>query len=113
MLSSLHRERHADVQRQVEVFESELQADNGLIAELSAAEAAGLEPTANLELEKAAIGEAVGGGGGKVSAAGIAAQVLNLQEKAVNSPGVLPKFLGVLRSLDGLPETKASRRGDA
>ena len=63
VLSALHREKHVDVVRQVEVFEQEMQADNEEVTLMTKEEQAlAADQPASLNLERSASMESVGDG---------------------------------------------------
>ena len=63
MLQQLHREKHVDVVRQVEVFEQEMQADNEEVTLMTKQEQAlAADQPASLNLERSASMESVGDG---------------------------------------------------
>jgi len=91
VLSALHRERHVDVVRQVEVFESEMLEDTEEIAKLGNDEAALEASGANSNALDVAVGSPL--------------QLLQEKVLLCQHTGMLPRLLGVLRALTALPDS--------
>ena len=113
VLSALHREKHVDVVRQVEVFEQEMQADNEEVTLMTKEEQAlAADQPASLNLERSASMESVGDGekpsGDHVPDAlgpAVGSPLALLQQKVViDQPGALPKLLSLLRLLQEIPD---------
>ena len=90
VLAALHRERHVEVVRQVEVFEGEMIEDNDEIAKLGVEEGASADTLANSALDAA-----------------VGSPLQLLQERVLNmsNASILPRLLGVLRYLGQLPDS--------
>ena len=98
ILAALHKERHIEVVRQVEIFEGEMIEDNEEVAKMGEE---GEEGTAGG-------GGKDGGAGGMVLDGAVGSPLQLLQDRVLNATtsAILPKFLSVLRALSALPDSE-------
>ena len=115
VLQQLHREKHVDVVRQVDVFEKEMQADNEEIAQLSSEEQKDMpDQPSSLDLDAAApsgrTSDAMAHAGARANMANspaVAAPIQLLQEKVLlHNPKALSKLLSLMHALKELPDTE-------